>query len=97
MFSGIFIFIKLENLLLFLLLLVELDFKRLREMLWYKKVINSESVVILENYYEGFDEVVKDKIIGLKEYVLFIVFLFKDIEINIILGVMLVDISVEWL
>ncbi|ADQ41875.1 methyl-accepting chemotaxis sensory transducer [Caldicellulosiruptor acetigenus I77R1B] len=97
MFSGIFILTKPENSLLFPSLPVELDFKRLRETSWYKKVINSESAVILENHYEGFDEVVKDKTTGLKEYALSIAFPFKDIETNTTLGVMLVDISVEWL
>ncbi|BCS80323.1 methyl-accepting chemotaxis protein [Caldicellulosiruptor diazotrophicus] len=97
MIAGIYILVNKEKSLFNPSIVFEIDYEKIKNTGWYKKILDAGGPTIIEVHDKEFDEVAKKNNTNIPEYAFCIGLPFKDIATNETLGVMLLDVSKNWL
>ena len=98
MLSAAYILVNKDNSLLYPYFSAEyIDFNKLKQADWYKKIMQADGPVFLDNHYQALDEVANQKSQTIPQYAFAIGMPFKDISSSQTLGVLLIDVSLQWL
>ncbi|WPX08534.1 methyl-accepting chemotaxis protein [Caldicellulosiruptor danielii] len=97
MFSAVYILVDKEKSLFNPAIVFDIDYNKLKTAPWYKKIIDVGIPILLDSHNEEFDVVAQKANVNMPEYVCSIGMPFKDIATNEVLGVMLLDISKQWM
>jgi len=97
MIAGIYILINKEKSLFNPSLVFDIDYSKIKNTWWYKKIIDAGGPTLIEAHDKEFDEIAQKNNANIPEYAFCIGLPFKDISTNETLGVMLLDVSKSWL
>jgi len=98
MLSAAYILVDKNNSLLYPYFSAEyIDFNKLKSASWYKKIMEADGPVFLENHYEALDEIANQKSQTIPQYAFSVGMPFKDISSSQTLGVLILDVSLQWL
>jgi len=98
MFAGAYILTDKVNSLVFPSIVTNyLDFQKIKNSDWYKKIVDSAGYILIDSHRENFDEVIENNNGSISAYACSIGFQFRDLQTNKLRGVMLLDIKEDWL
>lgn len=97
MFSAVYILVDKEKSVLYPAIMFDIDYNKIKTTPWYKKIIEAGAPILIESHNEEFDAAAKKANADMPEYACSIGIPFKDIATNEVLGVMLLDISKQWM
>ncbi|ADQ06201.1 methyl-accepting chemotaxis sensory transducer [Caldicellulosiruptor hydrothermalis 108] len=93
MLSKAYILVNKDNSLAYPYFSVEdLDFNKLKSASWYKKIIEKDGPIYLENHHEALDELSPT----IPQYAFSVGLPFKDLSSSETLGVLMLDVSLLW-
>lgn len=97
MIAGVYILVGKDKSLSYPSLSFEINYDKLKKAPWYQKIIKEDRPIIIESHNEEFDAVAKANNVELPEYAFSVAMPFKDIATNETLGVLLLDVSKQWM
>ncbi|ADQ03673.1 methyl-accepting chemotaxis sensory transducer [Caldicellulosiruptor owensensis OL] len=98
MFAGAYILTDKANPLVFPSIATNyLDFQKIKNSGWYKKIVDSAGYILIDSHQENFDEVIENNNGSIPAYACSIGFQFRDLQTNKLIGIMLLDIKEDWL